>query len=109
MRDIFPKFIIEDGALIISKVTYHKEIVIEKEKVQGGGWFRWNKEFTMCIFYGDSHDFGKARIEDIQKAVLDGKVYTNPYSEHSIANKFDFGYDTGTEIINLKTDEIPNN
>lgn len=40
--DIFPKFIIETDdelgdCLIISKCTYHKELVTDHTKVKGGG------------------------------------------------------------------------
>lgn len=101
MVDVFPKFIIEDGKLIISKATYHKELVTDKEKVKGGGWFRWNEDKSMIIFFGSSDDFGPAKLEDIKACVESKEVYSNIYATHSIADMTEFGYDTGTDVIKL--------
>lgn len=102
--DSFPKFIIETDdeqgdCLILSKCTYHDELVTNKEKVKGGGWFRI-KDKTIT-FHGNSHIFGVAEIEDIKKCIKTDNVYTNPYLTHSIANDFKFFYDTQSEIIEL--------
>ena len=94
-------FIIEDGNLILSKCEYHKFLVNDTEKVQGGGWFRVDYVKKIFTFYGDSHEFGKATLEDIKKAVEDDKVYTNIYLTHSIVDKFKFLYDTGSELLEL--------
>ena len=99
--DKFPKFIIEDDCLILAKVSYHKNLVTDKAKVKGGGWFRFVQETNTFIFHGDSQDFGKAKMEDIQKCITLGNVFSNIYQTHSIAGKHNFAYDTGTEIINL--------
>ena len=106
MRDLFPKFIIETDddlgdCLILSKCTFHKDLVTDKEKVKGGGWFKFNRENNSVTFSGDSHDFGRAKLEDIQKAVDEDKVFTNPYLTHSIAKKHKFFYDIGSELIEL--------
>lgn len=109
MSDLYPKFIILDDVLIISKVIYHKNIlcgevdpVKEKDRIKGGGWFRFSNKSNTFTFYGDSTDFGAAKIEDIQKAINEGKVFTNVYQTHSIADKHNFAYDIGSEIIVLK-------
>jgi len=94
-----PKFIIEDGNLILSKCLYHKELATDKTKVTGGGWFSFNDD--TFIFYGNSHDFGEASIESIKDAIAEDKVFTNKYKRHSIAKKFKFIYDTKFEIIPL--------
>lgn len=100
--DVFPKFIIEDNKLIISKCTYHKELVTDKEKVQGGGWFIYDHKFKSFTLYGSSHDFGEATIENIKKCILDDNVFTNTYLTHSIANKYKFIYKTDSnELIDL--------
>lgn len=99
--DLFPKFIVEDGNVIISKVTFHKEMVTEKEKVQGGGSYRYNHEANSFTFYGESYDFGPAKMEDIKKAIEEDKVFTNPLCYRSIAKDHDFYYDTQSEIIKL--------
>ncbi len=97
--DIFPKFIIEDGNLILSKCTFHNELVTNKSKVYGGGWFSFkNNVFKL---YGKSDEFGYAKLEDIQKAIKNDKVFTNKYLTNSIAQKYKFVYDTGTELIPL--------
>jgi hypothetical protein len=100
--NIFPKFIIEGDSLILSKVTYHKELVTDKEKVKGGGWFRYDKENDTFIFYGTSEDFGQASIEDIKKCVLGNHVYRNRSQKFSISEAHNFSYYTGSEIIELR-------
>lgn len=97
--DMFPKFIIEDGNLIISKCAYHKELVVDKEKVQGGGWF--SLKDGVFRFYGDSYEFGAAKLEDIQKAVKEDKVFTNKYTINSIVKYYKFVYDSQSELIPL--------
>jgi len=100
--DLFPKFIIEDGNLILSKVIKHKHLVTNKEKVKGGGWFRFNSETNTFIFYESSVDFGKATFEDISNCVKNKKVFTNVSLIHNISEKHNFCYDTGSEIINIE-------
>lgn len=90
--DIFPKFIIEDGSLILGKVTYHKDLVTDKEKVKGGGFFHFDKETATFCFYGRSNDYGKASMEDIKKCIADDLVFSNKYSNNSVATVFDFNY-----------------
>lgn len=105
----FPKFIIENGNLILMKVTYHSEIVTDKTKVKGGGWFTYKTETNTFTLSGDSHDFGKASIEDITKCVLGGRVFSDNQLRRNISNDNIFAYNTGSEIvilnneINLKT------
>lgn len=98
---VFPKFIIEGDNLIISKVQYHHQIAIDKSKVKGGGWFRYLKQTNMFVFYGDSHDLGQAKFEDIKKCVENGNIYSDSRLHRNISDKHNFGYDTGTEIITL--------
>ena len=108
--DKFPKFILFEGSLIISKVKYHKDILcdiinleIEKDKIKGGGWFRFVSSSNTFIFNGNSQDFGKATIEDIKQAIDDGLVFTNISRTNSIADSHNFSYDIGGgEIIQLK-------
>jgi len=47
--DVFPKFIIETDSekgdcLSIARVTCHNQIVVDKTKVKGGGWFLMTRE-----------------------------------------------------------------
>jgi len=99
--DVFPKYIIEDGALIISKVTFHKDMVIEKDLVRGGGMYNYDGEtFTL---YDESSDFGRASLEDVQKAVDNHKVFTHQYDdEHDISTSYKFIYEAEDgELIKL--------
>lgn len=98
--DLFPKFIIEDGNLILGKVTYHSELVTDKTKIKGGGWFRLKFKEKTITFYGYSHDYGKATLEDVRNCIISGKVYTSKYHTKS-PREFKYFYDTGTEIIEL--------
>jgi len=97
----FPKFIIEDGKLILMKVTYHKEIVTDATKVKGGGWFRYLQFSDMFVFSGSSEDFGTAKFDDIKQCVVGGNVFSHKMLHRNISDKHNFGYDTGTEIIQI--------
>lgn len=102
--DVFPKFIIETfpeegDCLIISKVTFHNEMVTNKENVKGGGWFTLKN--NVLTFRGQSEEFGAATIEDIQKCIELENIYTNPYLLTNISKKYTFKYDIGSEIIDL--------
>lgn len=104
--NLFPKYIIETddelgNCLILSKCSFHHELVTDKNKVKGGGWFKYDSSKNMFIFFGDSHEFGQAKLEDVKKCVEEDKVFTNPHLTHSIAKNFKFKYDTGSELIEL--------
>lgn len=103
MADVFPKFIIEGDVLVIAKCKYHKELVHDKEKVKGGGWWRLDKETNTMILDGDSHDFGAAKVEDIKACIDKGNVFSDSYQLCNISDRYNFSYDTRTEIIVLKT------
>lgn len=106
MMEKLPKFIIEGDNLIIMKVLYHHEIVTDKTKVKGGGWFK--KQDDMFVFYGESHDFGKAKFEDIENCIKNGNIFSDNSLYRNISEKHRFGYDTGTEIIEIKNQNIKN-
>lgn len=94
----FPKFIIEDGKLIIGKVFYHKDLCTDPTKVKGGGWF-YNKDINEIVFHKDSHDFGKASLEDVKSCVINNCVVDKRGDKILIGYKF--YYDTGSELIKL--------
>jgi hypothetical protein len=103
--ELYPKFIIEDGNIIISKVVFHKEIAKDPTKVRGGGWFKWGESEEgkrMLILYGESHDFGRARFEDIVECIRSGNIYGDRRMYRNISEDFEFGYATGTETIDIK-------
>ena len=101
--DVFPKFIIEDGNLIIAKATYHRQIAHDINLVTGGGW--WRRKDNIFTLYGDSDQFGKATLEAIAECIKEKKVYTNYTCSHSIADEHLFFYDTGSELIPLNKTE----
>lgn len=106
--DVFPKFIIETDdqkgdCLIIAKVTRHYQIVVNRDKVKGGGWFKMDRPSNTITFHGESDEFGKASMVDIIHCIHLRNVYTTPSCEFSIADKWNFDYFTGSEIIHLQT------
>lgn len=98
----YSKFIIENGNLILAKVTFHKEIVKDASKVKGGGWFRYVHDTKTFVFFGDSTDFGEAKLEDIKTCVKDGKIYSDNRLYRNLTEKYNFSYDTGSEVIELE-------
>ena len=99
--DKFPKYVIEGKDLILAKVSYHKELVNHKELVKGGGWFRYNHDSRTFVLGGESHEFGRASLEDVLACVEADRVYTNVFRTHSIANDFKFQYDRQSELVDL--------
>lgn len=86
----FSKFIIQSDSLIMAKVTYHKELVIDHTSVKGGGWFVYNHDNKSFTFHGESHDYGKASIENIKKCVEEKKVYTDIHLHRNVSNQYTF-------------------
>ena len=82
-QPVFPKFLIIDDKLLIAKVTYHKEMVTNKENViKGGGWFKFNADKGIFTLYGQSEDFGPAKLEDIKSCVDANEVYNGRLRDH---------------------------
>jgi hypothetical protein len=105
MSDLYPKFIIETtdelgDCLIISKCSYHKQLAYDISKIKSGGW--WNLKDNTFILKGESHEFGKAKLDDIKKCIENGNVFTNYTLTNSIVDKYNFKYDDGCEIIFIK-------
>lgn len=102
--DVFPKFIIETDdeigdALIISKCTYHRQLVTDYKKVKGGGWWELDRENSVFIFYGSSEDFGKANQEDIANCVRNNKVFSNKSLFRNISKDFTFKYKDANGVV----------
>lgn len=108
MMEVFNKFVIEDGNLVIAKCSYHNQLVhrSSNKDIRGGLWMIDRGTNTVTL-YGSSDQFGMATMEAIKECIDKGEVYTNKYSTHSIADKYNFNYEywEGSEqiIINLKT------
>lgn len=92
---LHPKFIVVGDNIYMGKVTFHKELLNEGDKPVGGGWFYYKQEDNSFTFYGDSHDFGRANIEDIRKAVLLGNVGDRRRSQRLRDHIFYYCYDIG--------------
>lgn len=94
--DVFPKFIIETDpekgdCLIIAKVTYHRQLCINKELVKGGGW--WIKKDNVFRLHGTSEDFGRAKEEDIMDCIKRKMVFSTPYfTDNLVEEGYSFEY-----------------
>jgi hypothetical protein len=110
--DVFPKFIIETHSqkgdiLIIAKCAYHKQLATDATKVKGGGWWTLDHNKSTFTLYGDSHDFGRANIEDIANCVQLKKVFSSPSLVRNFTDNFKFQYkDECGDIYNLETYNI---
>jgi len=63
MNDVKQKYVISHKRkIIIGRCKLHKQL--DKKAISGGWWF-WDKENSTLVFYGESHDFGQAREEQI--------------------------------------------
>lgn len=100
MADVFQKFIVEGGSLIIAKCTFHKQLVTDKEKVKGGGMWKWDQENKIFTLYGDSHDFGYANAEDIKKCIEARNIFLS-YAGGRNVSDHTFYLNTGVETIKL--------
>ena len=95
--DTFPKFIIETydqngDCLIIANCTYHKQLATDVSKIKGGGWWTLDRENSVFTLYGDSQDFGKAKIEDIIFCVQNKKVFSSKSLVRNLTERFKFQY-----------------
>lgn len=72
----FPKYLIQDGKLIIGKVFYHKELTLDSEnpKPKGGGWFKFDTDTRTFHLYSESYDFGQPTLKDVEEAIKSGKM-----------------------------------
>jgi hypothetical protein len=107
--DIFRKFIIETDdqegdCLIVAKCTYHKQLATDITKVKGGGWWILDEDDLIFTLSGDSHDFGRAKIEDIASCVQRKKVFSDATLLINLTSNFKFQYRNEVgEIVNLET------
>lgn len=92
--DTFPKFIIEGDRLVMGKVTYHADLVTDRNHVKGGGWFDMSSYDNTVVFSGSSVDFGPATEKDIRACIREGKIYWGKYSDISLCDEFTFYYHT---------------
>lgn len=112
MSDVYPKFIIETDdqegdCIILAKCTFHKQLATDISKVKGGGWWDLDREKNIFTLYGESHDFGRAKIKDIADCVQLKKVFSSSALYRNYTDKFTFQYrDESGEIIDLENCDI---
>lgn len=95
--DVFPKFIIETDeqegdCLIVAKCTHHKQLATDITKVKGGGWWSLDSDNSIFTLHGDSHDFGRAKIEDIRSCIQRKKVFSSASLILNLTDNFKFKY-----------------
>ncbi len=104
--ELFNKFIIETDdqkgdCLIIAKCTYHKQLVVNTEKVKGGGWW-YLDGYKKIILHGESYDFGRANIEDISNCIKLKRVFRTKSLLWDMTDDYSFKYKNEVgEIIDL--------
>jgi hypothetical protein len=64
----YPKWIINDGRLIIGRVEFHRDFMKDNSKTIGGGWWYHDTENNTMYLYGASTDFGAVMEDDARKA-----------------------------------------
>lgn len=74
---------------VISKKSYDPGML---DHVLNGGWFDMYNDTKVVILQGKSHDFGRAKLEDVRECIENGNVFTNKFLTHSIADDFSFKY-----------------
>lgn len=96
------KFVINDGQLLMSSnIEYHKELVKEGTITKGGGLWYMDEDAKKIWLYDASMDYGAAKLEDIQQALMDGNYnwsleeYTFYYSSHYLLR---VAMETGIEL-----------
>jgi hypothetical protein len=68
---MFPKFIIQDGDLILGWVDSHfllKHKDIDDSTIVGGGWFHMNQDEGTLLLYGKSIEYGSVTAEAVKEA-----------------------------------------
>jgi hypothetical protein len=105
MHDVKNKFIIINDEIILSRVIYHKDLLADsdlKDMVKGGGEFEYSLSKKTVTFYGRSHDFGVASLDDINNCIKNDKLYTDKFRIGNNFKCFSFFYKNQIgEIISL--------
>jgi hypothetical protein len=94
---LFPKFIIENGYLVIGRVTYHEHLLETKwDNVSGGGF--WSEENKKVILQ-ESNDFESVDINELKYIIQNNKIKLKLWNKE-ISDKFSFKNKNG-ELIEL--------
>jgi hypothetical protein len=73
-EELKPKWIIEDGCLVIGKVLFHVDLTADADKCVGGGYYHCDVATKTFHLYGTSDKFGSAPKEAVMACISTGKV-----------------------------------
>lgn len=96
------KFIIEDGNIVIGRVSFHRDLSNEFNQVKGGGRFVFDYLNKTITFFGRSEDFGEATFGQIRECLITGKVIERHRVWKDYREEYNFLYDTGSEILKFE-------
>lgn len=68
----YPKFIINNGNLVLGNVEFHRELARDHKTTKGGGWYHLDKEAKKLYLYSESMDFGPCARPDVEQAINEG-------------------------------------
>ena len=83
---MYPKYIIAGdrstgrGCLRMGMVINHKDLIVEYEKVWGGGWWDRDDRKKTITLYGSSCDFGSADFRHLKIIEREWRDYTFIYT-----------------------------
>lgn len=66
------KWILNENQLVLGDVPYHFNLAQDHKTTKGGGRWHFDKETNTLLLYGESSDFGRAKIENLKLAKIDG-------------------------------------
>ena len=64
-----------EKVILCAKCIFHKELKGGFDTVKGGGEWHFDHENKEILLYGESHDFGRASIEDIKSVILKNNIF----------------------------------
>ena len=106
-----PKFIVENEPseglfMIVAKCTYHKQLAFDVKNVRGGGWWTLDREQNIFTLNGESHDFGRASMDDIKQCVQSKRVFSSYSQIRNLTDEFTFKYKfEDGEIFNISSNQ----
>lgn len=98
------KWIVIDGNFIMSRASFHKDMIPEgsDSKPVGGGMANIREHGSHLELFGSSFDFGRCRSVDVTDAIENDKMYSNSRCTHSIKDRFSkITFNNGVETFTL--------
>lgn len=79
------KWIINENRLVLGNVPFHFNLASSHKNTKGGGRYYYEKESNTLILFGESGDFGKAKLEDVKNSKKEGCfIYENETKESEL-------------------------